>query len=99
MVASGAANEEAALKFFSEHFGVPMADLSAYNPDKEFLKKFPVRILIRHRLIPLSIENGTATAFVTPLSVSRPLRIYLPSPAGCAPLAMYCAVGNCAGLK
>ena len=25
VVASGAANEEAALKFFSEHFGVPMA--------------------------------------------------------------------------
>jgi general secretion pathway protein E/type IV pilus assembly protein PilB len=61
VISSGAASEEAALKFFSEHFGVPMADLSAYNPDKEFLKKFPVRILLKHRLIPISIENGAVT--------------------------------------
>jgi len=61
VVASGAATEDLALKFFSERFGVPMADLSAYNPSKEFLRKFPVRVLLKHRLIPLSLENGTVT--------------------------------------
>ncbi len=61
VIASGAATEDLALKFFSERFGVPMADLSAYNPSKEFLRTFPVRVLLRHRLIPLTLENGTVT--------------------------------------
>jgi len=61
VIASGAATEDAALKFFSEHFGVPMADLTAYAPTKEFLRKFPVRVLLRHRLIPIAIENGAVS--------------------------------------
>ena len=61
VIASGAATEDLALKFFSERFGVPMADLSAYAPTKEFLRKFPVRVLLKHRLIPLTLENGTVT--------------------------------------
>jgi len=61
VIASGAATEDAALKFFSEHFGVPMADLTNYAPTKEFLRKFPVRILLRHRLIPIGIENGAVS--------------------------------------
>ena len=61
VIASGAASEDAALKFFSERFGVPMADLSAYNPSKEFLRKFPVRVLLKHRLIPLTLEHNTVT--------------------------------------
>jgi type II secretion system protein E len=61
VISSGAATEDVALKFFSERFGVPLVDLSAYKPDKEFLKKFPVRVLLRHRLIPVSLENGAVT--------------------------------------
>ncbi len=61
VIASGAASEDAALKFFSERFGVPMADLTNYNPEKDFLRKFPVRVLLKHRLIPLSLENGAVT--------------------------------------
>ena len=61
VIASGAATEDIALKFFSERFGVPMADLTNYNPTKEFLRKFPVRVLLKHRLVPLTLDNRLVT--------------------------------------
>ena len=60
VLSAGSVNEDKALKFFSTRFGVPLADLTDYNPSKDFLRQFPVRVLLRHRLIPLSIENGVA---------------------------------------
>ena len=61
VIASGAATEDLALKFFSERFGVPMADLTNYNPTREFLRKFPVRVLLKHRLVPLTLDNRLVT--------------------------------------
>lgn len=59
LVASGA-NEEQVLRFLSTKFGVPFVDLAGAEPTKELIQKFPVRILVKHRLLPLSIDNGTA---------------------------------------
>src|SRR5262249_26020296 len=61
VVASNAATEDASLKFFSERFGVPMANLADYNPSKDFLRKFPVRVLLKHRLIPITLEKNAVT--------------------------------------
>ncbi len=61
VISSRAATEDAAQLYFAQRFGVTQVDLSAYAPTKEFLKKLPVRILLKHRLIPVSQENGTVT--------------------------------------
>ena len=59
LVSSGALSEEQTLKFLSEKFGVPYLELADIELKKDFLAKFPVRILLKHRLVPLSIENGS----------------------------------------
>jgi type II secretion system protein E len=59
LVSSGALSEEQTLKFLSEKFGVPYLDLADVELKKDFLQKFPVRILLKHRLVPLSIEDGS----------------------------------------
>jgi hypothetical protein len=51
LVSSGAISEEQALKFLGKKFGVPYLDLSDAELKKEFLQKFPVRVLLKHRLL------------------------------------------------
>ena len=57
LVCSGAVSEEQALKFLGKKFGVPFLDLSDAELKKEFLQKFPVRVLLKHRLLPVSVDN------------------------------------------
>jgi len=57
LVASGALNEEQALMFLGAKFGVPYLDLSTVSLEKEFLQQFPVRVLLKHRLLPIRFEN------------------------------------------
>src|SRR4051812_9849496 len=59
LVSSGVVSEEQALKFLAEKFGVTYLDLAEIELKKDFLAKFPVRILLKHRLVPISIEDGT----------------------------------------
>ena len=54
----GAAPEDRILKSLPAHFEVPFADLPVYEPAKEFLSKFPARILLRQHLLPLKEDNG-----------------------------------------
>src|SRR5690242_8398194 len=53
-----AAPEDRVLKSLAAHFEVPFADLAAYDPPKEFLARFPARILLKQHLLPLREENG-----------------------------------------
>ncbi|HYG74065.1 MAG TPA: GspE/PulE family protein [Planctomycetota bacterium] len=61
LVTSGVLSEEQTLRFLAAKFGVPFLDLSNISLSKEVLQRFPVRILLKHRLIPISIENDVAT--------------------------------------
>jgi hypothetical protein len=48
--------EEAVLRFLAEAFEIPFIDsarLERTPPAKEFLASFPVRLLLRHHLLPL----------------------------------------------
>jgi general secretion pathway protein E/type IV pilus assembly protein PilB len=60
--------EEKLLRCLAEYFDVPFVDLekdaAKYAPPKELLAKFPARILLDRRLMPLS-ENGDGVAVVT----------------------------------
>jgi len=53
--------EERLLRRLAEEFHVPYADLETAHPDRAFLAQFPVRVLLTHRLLPLSQENGVVT--------------------------------------
>ena len=65
--ASGAA-EEKVLRSLAAYFDMPFVDLekegAARAPSKEFLAKFPARILLDRRLMPL-VENGDGVEVVT----------------------------------
>ena len=59
----GAATEEKILRFLAEYFALPFVDLEKDGerlaPSKETLAKFPARILLDRRLMPVSL-NGEA---------------------------------------
>jgi general secretion pathway protein E len=61
-------SEDKLLRSIAAYFDVPFVDLendgAKYAPSKEFLAKFPARILIDRGLMPLA-ENGDGVAIVT----------------------------------
>ncbi len=62
------ASEDKILRLLAEEFGIPFVDLEKdadkYVPTKELLAKLPARILIDHRLMPLS-ESPDGVLVVT----------------------------------
>jgi type II secretion system protein E len=65
LAADGVA-EDRLLRYLAESFGLPYADLERAAPSKEFLTKFPARVLVRHHLLPLEERDG-----VTVVATSR----------------------------
>jgi type II secretion system protein E len=59
-------SEEALLRFLAQTFEVPYVDLEKNPPTREFLLTFPVRLLVRHRVLPLEERDG-----VTLVATSR----------------------------
>jgi len=53
--------EERVLRYLAAEFNVPYADLDAFQPNREFLAQFPARVLLTHRLLPLTQEDGRVT--------------------------------------
>ncbi|HSV13410.1 MAG TPA: GspE/PulE family protein [Tepidisphaeraceae bacterium] len=66
--AAKGASEEKILRFLAADYDIPYVDLekdaAKYQPTKELLAKFPARILIDHRLMPIA-ENGDGFTVVT----------------------------------
>jgi type II secretion system protein E len=58
LLSASGIEEEVVLRYLSEEFQVPYVDLDLSPPDKAFLDQFPARILMTHKLLPLSQENG-----------------------------------------
>ena len=61
LLSAGGLAEERLLRYLSDEFHVPYVDLETFQPDQAFLSQFPARILLAHRLLPLSQENGVVT--------------------------------------
>ncbi len=53
-----AAPEEKVLRALATHFEVPFVEMGEFTVSKEFLSKFPARVLLDHHLMPMSEENG-----------------------------------------
>ena len=52
------------LQFFSDQFLIPIVELEGLNPPKELISKFPARLLIEHRLLPVR-DEGDAIVVAT----------------------------------
>ena len=61
LLSAGGLAEERLLRYLSDEFHVPYVDLGTFQPDRAFLSQFPARVLLAHRLLPLSQENGVVT--------------------------------------
>ncbi len=58
VIAGGGVPEAALIGLLAAEFNLPVADLSKEIPEKAFLNTFPVRLLLRHNVLPLSEKNG-----------------------------------------
>jgi len=61
LLSAGGIEEEIVLRYLSEEFHVPYVDLETSPPRQEFLAQFPTRILMAHRLLPVSQQDGVVT--------------------------------------
>jgi type II secretion system protein E len=52
------APEDKVLRSLATHFEIPYADLNDFTTPKEFLAKFPVRVLLDYHLLPMKEEGG-----------------------------------------
>ncbi len=50
--------EESLLKFLSKTYDVPMVELDKIELPKDFIAKFPARLLVQHKLMPVKEEEG-----------------------------------------
>jgi len=53
-------SEEKLVRFLADEFQIPYVDLENAAPEREFLLKFPARILLEHKLLPLEERDGVA---------------------------------------
>jgi type II secretion system protein E len=58
VLAADGVGEESLIRFLSKTFDVPSIDLEKRELSKELLAKFPARLLIHHRLLPVEEKDG-----------------------------------------
>jgi general secretion pathway protein E/type IV pilus assembly protein PilB len=73
VLAADGVSEEALLRYLAQAFDVPYVDLEKNPPAKEFLTKFPVRLLIRHRILPLEERDGVTLVATSRITDAAPI--------------------------
>jgi general secretion pathway protein E/type IV pilus assembly protein PilB len=71
VLAADGLGEEAVLRFLAEAFELTFVDaerLENNPPAKDFLAKFPARLLLRHHVLPLEEHDGITTVATSKLS-------------------------------
>jgi len=74
----GAVPEDKLLRWLADYFHIPYVDLESAAPSKELLTRFPVRLLLKHHLLPLKEEADgvlVATSRVFDTSALDELRV------------------------
>jgi general secretion pathway protein E/type IV pilus assembly protein PilB len=61
-------SEEALLRFLATTFDIPYVDLEKTPPAKDILASFPVRLLVRHRILPLEERDGVTVVVASRVS-------------------------------
>ena len=67
LLSASGMEEEVLLRYLATELGVSYVDLVASPPSKEFLDRFPARILMTHKLLPVRQEDGVVTVAVNRL--------------------------------
>ena len=62
LLSASAMPEDQLLRSIAEECGVPYAELETCQPERQFLERFPARILLTHRLLPLWEKEGVEMA-------------------------------------
>ncbi|MFT3787660.1 MAG: GspE/PulE family protein [Tepidisphaeraceae bacterium] len=78
VLAADGVSEEALLRCLAGLLDVPFVDVEKQAPTKEYLAKFPVRLLVRHNVLPIEDVDGVtlvATSRVTDSAGVDALRI------------------------
>jgi len=81
LVSADGLSEEAVLRFLAEAFEIPYVENEYFEktpPAKDFLTKFPVRLLLRYGLLPLEERDGytiIATSKISDHSALDELRV------------------------
>lgn len=70
-VEQGMIGEEPALRALGEELGIDFVDLRNAEVDVNLLKSFPLKLIYRHSMFPLSRENGSLT-----VATANPLDVY-----------------------
>ncbi len=52
------APEDAALRVLAAYYDLPYVELGEFTAPKDFLQRFPAKVLLAHHLLPMSEENG-----------------------------------------
>jgi len=56
----GTVGEEELLRYFASEFKVPYVELDQWRPAEGLLAKFPARVLLKYRLLPIEERDGAA---------------------------------------
>jgi general secretion pathway protein E/type IV pilus assembly protein PilB len=59
LISGSSLSEGQILRFLAEEFHYPYLDLEEFNPSKDFLAKFPAKILLKHGVLPVEEDDGT----------------------------------------
>ena len=59
LAAAGGLPEEELLRYLGREFQIPYVEVEQHYPARDFLSQFPARILLEHRLLPLSEQEDT----------------------------------------
>ena len=66
-------SEERLLRFLASTFDVPYVDVEKLPVTKEFLARFPTRLLVQHRLLPIEEKDGTVVVAASRLCDPTPI--------------------------
>jgi general secretion pathway protein E/type IV pilus assembly protein PilB len=58
VLAADGVSEESLLRYLGKLFDVPYVDLEQTPPERDFVARFPARVLVRHTILPIREENG-----------------------------------------
>ena len=61
LLQAGQMPEDELLRYLAGEFGVPYVDLDTSPPPKDLIARFPARVLMTHRLVPVWQEDGVVT--------------------------------------
>jgi len=68
LLSGNSITEEQVLRFISRELDYPYMELKGCNPSKDFLSRFPAKILLKRQMLPLENEDGSLTVVTSIVS-------------------------------